>query len=333
MNNQPTKLKRVVIKEELVELTGDHTKALILNQFLYWGERTKDTDQFIQEEKVRDPSSNTEPTYGWIYKSAEELSNELMLGVSASTMRRHLSDIVESGYIDQRHNPNHKWDRKLQYRPNIIKIQTDLHALGYNLEGYPILENAFSKMKNRSLQNEGALAEITIETTTENMPQGGDGDFSDLFPEPLQADSTIKKLDDNGKAHLLTFGVLPSDKTDPKEHAVKQELLSADWQIHSPDVELAIVYFVLAVRAHHPDFAIPNDDVTRKDWYKSVAGHLKNHPLSELQNLYNLAIIKMIDKDLSYWRPGSLTKWAIPEADSFGKEKKSIVSTKGGFYI
>jgi len=145
------------------------------------------------------------------------------------------------------------------------------------------------------------------------LPQGGDGDFSDLFPEPLQADSTIRKLDDNGKAHLLTFGVLPSDEIDPKEHEVRQELLSADWQIHSPDVELAIVYFVLAVRAHHPDFAIPNDDGTRKDWYKSVAAHLKNHPLSELQNLYKLAIIKMIDKDLSYWRPGSLTRWAIPE--------------------
>lgn len=31
-----TKLKRVVIKQELVELTGDYRAALILNQFIYW---------------------------------------------------------------------------------------------------------------------------------------------------------------------------------------------------------------------------------------------------------------------------------------------------------
>ena len=30
-----TKLKRVVIKQELVELTGDYRAALILNQFIY----------------------------------------------------------------------------------------------------------------------------------------------------------------------------------------------------------------------------------------------------------------------------------------------------------
>ncbi len=171
-------------------------------------------------------------------------------------------------------------------------------------------QRAFSKVTKGHLP---LVTETTTETTTENMPQGGDGDFSDLFPEPLQADSTVRKLDDNGKAHLLTFGVLPNDKTDPKEHKVRHELSNADWQIHSPDVELAIVYFVLAVRDHHSGFAIPNDDRTRKDWYSSVAGHLKNHPLSELQNLYNLAIIKMIDKNLSYWRPGSLTNWAILE--------------------
>ena len=56
MENQETvlqKLKRVVIKEELVVLTGDIFKAVILNQFLYWSERVKDFDKFISEEKVR----------------------------------------------------------------------------------------------------------------------------------------------------------------------------------------------------------------------------------------------------------------------------------------
>ena len=46
-------LKRVVIKEELVELTGDFRPALILNQFIYWSERMYDADKYIMEEKER----------------------------------------------------------------------------------------------------------------------------------------------------------------------------------------------------------------------------------------------------------------------------------------
>ena len=45
------KLKRVVIKQELVELTGDYRPALILNQFIYWTERMKDTDKYIPPPK------------------------------------------------------------------------------------------------------------------------------------------------------------------------------------------------------------------------------------------------------------------------------------------
>ena len=42
-------LKRVVIKEELVELTGDFRPALILNQFIYWIGKMYDTDKYILE--------------------------------------------------------------------------------------------------------------------------------------------------------------------------------------------------------------------------------------------------------------------------------------------
>ena len=47
------KLKRAVIKEELVELTGDFKKAVILNQLIYWSERVDDFHDFIKEENKR----------------------------------------------------------------------------------------------------------------------------------------------------------------------------------------------------------------------------------------------------------------------------------------
>ena len=47
------KLKRVVIKEELVVLTGDFRCAILLNQFIYWSERTADAAKFLKEERKR----------------------------------------------------------------------------------------------------------------------------------------------------------------------------------------------------------------------------------------------------------------------------------------
>lgn len=182
------KLKRVPLKEELVALTGCFIKALILQQFLYWSERVSDFDEFIIEEKERNPDLPLELRYGWIYKSTEQLHEELMFGESLSprTLKRRLDEIVDSGYLDSRHNPEYRWDRCLQYRPNILKIQVDLQALGYALDGYPLTPPAFvtvtnaydtvsnqlDSLSNRTVAGVQAIPETTIETTTEKEERG-----------------------------------------------------------------------------------------------------------------------------------------------------------------
>lgn len=138
-------LKRVVIKEELVELTGDFRPAIILNQFIYWSERIKDVDKYINEETERALKDNLEvnidTSNGWIYKSSEELNEEIMLGMSVATIRKYIKQLVEAGYLKQRKNPKYKWDNTMQYRVDIYKIQLDLAKLGYALEGYKLLPN------------------------------------------------------------------------------------------------------------------------------------------------------------------------------------------------
>ena len=136
----PRRLKRVVIKEELVELTGDFKYALILNQFIYWTERRRDFDRFIEEEKKRAKTEgkelNISKTGGWVYKSTDNLAEELMLGKSKSTLSRYVKELEEMGYLESRQNPEYKWDKTKQYRVNLIKINRDLLELGYHLEGY-----------------------------------------------------------------------------------------------------------------------------------------------------------------------------------------------------
>jgi len=160
-------LKKAVIKEELVALTGDFISALALQQFLYWSERTYDTDKFLEEEKERDPSIKIDPTYGWIYKKMEELHEELMLySLSVATVRRRVEVLVENGWVARRNNPKYKWDKTWQYRPDIVKIQTDLNKLGYPLSDYPLqLETSKLHGATSSQHHETALPEITTEIT------------------------------------------------------------------------------------------------------------------------------------------------------------------------
>jgi len=190
--NEPKKLKRAVIKEEFVALTGSVEKAVILNQLIYWSERIRDFDKFINEENTRKENHGIEEIedlcHGWIYKTSQELSEETMLGKSPQTIRRHLDELIEKGWIQARKNPKYKWDQTYQYRVNIAKIQSDLFELGYPLDGYehslsPIskmengettgniaiskMENGESKMEIQTVKTGDAIPEITTEITTE----------------------------------------------------------------------------------------------------------------------------------------------------------------------
>ncbi len=177
------KLKKVVIKEEMVALTGDYIKAILLNQFIYWSERVNDFDLFLDEEKQRAEEEgkglDIQKRRGWIYKSAEELSEETMLGLSPRTIRNHIKPLVDNGWLDERNNPKYRWDRTKQYRVDIVQVQLDLQMLGYALEGYPLqvakirylcnpqnipLDSA--KHSNQECNKYKAIPETTTETTT-----------------------------------------------------------------------------------------------------------------------------------------------------------------------
>ncbi|AHM56388.1 hypothetical protein EAL2_c10900 [Peptoclostridium acidaminophilum DSM 3953] len=160
------KLKRVVIKEELVTLTGDFRLGVVLGQMIYWSEKVSDLDKYILEEKERcmkfatsdQDIPNIELANGWVYKKAEELSEETMMGVQPKAMREYLKKLVDKGWLDERRNPKIKMDRILQYRVNLLKIQKDLMELGFSLDGYAINLNDFvdSEEKNESV-TEGDL--------------------------------------------------------------------------------------------------------------------------------------------------------------------------------
>jgi len=173
------KLKRAVIKEETLAITNDYKTAIILNQLMYWTERVgrKKYEKFEKEEENRKVGDTENLQGGWVYKTSEELSEETMLNVSPSTIRRYIKDLIEKGYILERDNPNVKFDHTKQYRINLLKIANDMLKKGYILQDYKFSwltdsifqnENRELQNENSNFQNENTIPEITTEITTEN---------------------------------------------------------------------------------------------------------------------------------------------------------------------
>ena len=221
-------LKRVVIKEELVELTGDFRPALILNQFIYWIEKMYDTDKYILEEKERalkhDMEVSIDESKGWIYKTAEELNEELMIGMSVPTIRKYIKQLVEKGYLIQRRNPKYKWDKTMQYRVDLYKVQLDLGKLGYVLDGFKLLPNIKIveeieiveevKEENEDIkENENkeapTFAEVEAEENLENLidnniiPQKEENNASDFMEDDIETKN--KKLMEQEKRFIPSF--------------------------------------------------------------------------------------------------------------------------------
>ena len=136
------KVKRqrmVIVRECIWSLVDeDFYAAAALGQMIYWSLRTEDIDAYLREEANRMRQTgeqvNVPLTYGWVYKTAEELAQELLDICSRQTMARRLDALVTAGWLEKRNNPRHQWDRTLQYRPNLQAIDEGLQELGYSLE-------------------------------------------------------------------------------------------------------------------------------------------------------------------------------------------------------
>lgn len=212
-------LKVSILREELVKLTQDSNKAIVLNQFLYWSERTKTAAGFVREEmdrikKYTEDQDTSVLDYlaedlnqGWIYKSAVGLIEDTMLTVSKATMNRIISDLVEKKWILKRKNPRWRGDNTPQYRVNLFKIQLDLYELGYSLSGYRLirsvidfaeinrLKEAYKDISSEKKEGESTSTQIDSGSThNETTRAQNDSGSSQIDLQSTQIDSTLPEV-------------------------------------------------------------------------------------------------------------------------------------------
>lgn len=198
------KIKKVVLREDLLAITGDFRKAIILKQFIYWSERVSDADKFIEKENEiarKNGEEEKELFYGWIYKTAEELSNEIMLGLSVSQVRRYINELVNMGFISKRNNPKYKWDRTLQYRVSLVNIAKALKEKGYPLSDYKInLPDDFSNAHECAM-NEAPMND-QCDSNRQAIPEITNRDYiSDINDKPDTTSSTELKEEEKNAYH------------------------------------------------------------------------------------------------------------------------------------
>lgn len=228
------KLKRVVLKEELIALTENLTEAIVLNQMIYWSERKKDTDAYLAEENQRmiklanfekvDLESSLDIQYGWIYKSSVELAEELMGMASRSTIGRALASLVKKGWISERRNPKYNWDKTKQYHVNLTSIQVGLFELPehYFLEGYPISEEALQTLNLRIAQNDhsnahGEQSNVQIDQSSVQIDQSNaQNDQSNV-----QIDQAIPDITSQITSHITAGGSIHSVDDDDSINSKK----------------------------------------------------------------------------------------------------------------
>ena len=183
-----TKNLRLLIKEELIALTGGYYSAVILQQFLYWSQRCKDKDHFWQEEIDRaqsdDPTAG--PTNaGWIYKSRQDLHHELRLSGSMNvrTLGDYLKRLVETGYLLRRNNPTDARDQTWQYRLDLVKLIADLIPLGFELQGYA--EATVTKIATALTKPAPAGSKDDTQEVAGQPPEGSESatDLLNICPE------------------------------------------------------------------------------------------------------------------------------------------------------
>ncbi len=226
------KLRRAVVKEELVAITGDYLTAMILNQFLYWSERVKDFDKFTLEEQLRAERHgmviDMPLAHGWIYKKAEELSEEILTSSSIQTIRRHIARLIESGFLSERSNPLYKWDRTIQYRANLTAISEALQSKGYHLDGYsrPLtgrnistskMEDGVAEMEDDSSKMEEQYQRLQSETTnrkekTESLSRNNFENYPSQSQPQSQTPTSTKVICDEAYVSVVV-GKSKSDAT------------------------------------------------------------------------------------------------------------------------
>ncbi|HHK5530941.1 TPA: hypothetical protein ACQUHF_004962 [Bacillus paranthracis] len=230
-------LQRVVIKEELLALTEKHFDAALLNNLIFWAGITEKMDtnlkakiRQLEARKVKQDKIDKQKKKirnGWFFKTGDELMFELMNWGSASTISRTLNNFVKKGWMEKGNNPDpsKKWDRTTWLKVNLTKIASDLHTLGYALDGYSLVQEPIKEKEKLDetvsspiFHSEKCILqdEISILHSGRTIPEGLLQKDTSLSPFEEEEENTIVSISESTIIDLMNSKIKEREITNQK---------------------------------------------------------------------------------------------------------------------
>ena len=259
-----TRMKKAVLREDMMALTQEVTQAMVLGQMLYWTKTLDKVNDWLFEENKRLAEVELpqhEYNYGWIYKSAREMREDLMNAFSEDAIQRAFSALVTKGVFMKRHNPIVRYDRRLQYRIDIIFLRRLLKDRGYEMtdfqlatipqeaafipqgavsitQGAETITETITKIKNK----EKPLTPFQGEEESSAMASHSSDDLTDLFPtNPSEANasgSATAKLNSADGKETAPHSEAPPRTKKSREPKLVTDKFIAELQTLNPDKDV-----------------------------------------------------------------------------------------------
>lgn len=171
-------IKKAVLREDLMKLTDDVVQAMVLGQMIYWTKTLDRVNDWLFEENKRLAEADLpqhEYNYGWIWKSAREMRDDLMGAFSEDAIQRAFTNLAKRGILMKRNNPYVKYDRKLHYRIDLVLLRRLLLDMGFEMLDFQLAsipQEAVSIPHGAESmpQCAGTITEIIIENTNKELP-------------------------------------------------------------------------------------------------------------------------------------------------------------------
>jgi hypothetical protein len=216
------RMKKAVLREDIMMLTQDVTQALVLGQMLYWTKTLDTVNNWIFEENKRLAESDLpqhEYNYGWIYKSAREMREDLMCAFSEDAIQRAFSTLVTKGVFMTRSNPRVRYDRTLQYRIDLVFLRRLLKDRGYEMTDFQLAtipQDAVFIPQGAVSMPQDAEAITEIKTKIKNIEVKPLTPFQGEEENSAMASSSTNDKTSNGFQTSELFNQQPTPPNPPK---------------------------------------------------------------------------------------------------------------------
>lgn len=182
----------VILHQDYLDICDNSIPAAIILKILeYWTDiKLSNIEQVVIENKIREKEELSFIDYDvWIYKTYKDFIQDSLGLLKDHQVRKGLDTLLTLGFIERRNNPKYQWDRTMQYKVNIDRVQ---RALNNDSIRYP------QRMEDAPATDGNVAGNEAIpEITTEIINKEGQLPLKDFLSDTLHLQGKVSESTGN----------------------------------------------------------------------------------------------------------------------------------------